>query len=111
MSQNIEQLLAKAKEVGSSTIPAGGGSSPEIQQALKKVFEANPKAWFTSKALEKALKDSGYEVSKIGNDLFAMKKRGEVQSPKKSIYGFNDGVALVKANAPAEESTEDSNEE
>ena len=94
MPTNIDNLLARAESIGSSTIPVGGGNSPEIQDALLKVFEANPKSWFRSRDLGKALVDSGYTCKKVSDVLFAMKKNGKVQQAHKGVYGLNNGKPL-----------------
>ena len=78
-------------------------NSPEIQDALMKVFEAHSTSWFRSRDLQKALTDSGYPVKKVSDILFAMKKSGKVIQAHKGVYGLNGGKPLEGQEAPSEE--------
>lgn len=110
MSNNIDQLLSKAEEIGTSEVPVGSGNSPEIQDALMQLFKQHPKSWFRSKDLGKALTDSGYKCNKVSDVLFAMRKADKIQSPKKGIYGYNNGEHIdhpTPGSKDSEESTEE----
>ncbi len=100
---NIDKLLSRAEGIGTSEIPAGSGNSPEIQDALMKVFEKHPKSWFRSRDLGKALEESGYKCKKVSDILFAMKKTGKVQQARKGVYGLNGGVPLPGAESTVAE--------
>ena len=100
---NIDQLLKKAESIGSSEIPAGSGNSPEIQDALMKVFEASNTSLFRSSDWQKILVESGYQVKKVSDILFAMKKSGKVIQAHKGVYGLNGGKPLPGQVAQTEE--------
>jgi len=106
MSTNIDELLAKAETIASSEIPAGTGNSPEIQDALMKVFDSKPNSWFRSRDLQTILNESGYKCKKVSDILFAMRKAGKIQKAHKGVYGLNGGQPL-----PSSESTDDVAEE
>lgn len=102
---DINQLVAKAKQIGHDEIPVGGGNSSEAAEALKQIFKANPGKFFRSQDLGKLLNDNGIQVTKVGNVLFAMKNSKECSQVRKGVYtSYN---AKYDGNITASKSEED----
>ncbi len=83
---DIKDLVERAKAVGHDEVPVGGGNSSEVVEVLSAIFDGNDGKFFRSQDLSKLLNDSGVQVQKIGNTLFAMKNQKKCSQVKKGVY-------------------------
>ncbi len=105
-NMDINQILAKAKEIGHDEVPIGGGNNSEAAEVLGQIFNASVGKFFKSTELSKLLNGNGVQVDKIGNVLFAMKNAKKCSQVRKGVYvSYNteyDGHITASASASTE---------
>lgn len=98
---DINELVQKAKAVGHTEIPVGGGNSSEVVEVLRKIFDSNKGKYFRSQDLSKLLNANGVPVQKIGNVLFAMKNSKQCSQVRKGVYVSYDAKYDANITVPA----------
>lgn len=83
---NIDDIISQAEEIAHDEIPSGSGASPEVTEALTRIFKQYPGKYFKSTKLADILNRNGCQVDKIGNVLFAMKNKKLCSQVSKGVY-------------------------